>query len=79
MRQTLPVTDEDDSDERSPQKVQSVVMRKSIAETPSGKVAPGKIKSNHQEVEMIAMKDEQLIYDLVGFGSSQREVKLDDS
>ena len=25
------------------------------------------------------MKDEQLIYDLVGFGSSQREVKIDES
>ena len=43
----MPVTDEDDSDERTPQKVQNVVLRKSVVETPTGRVAPGKIKSNN--------------------------------
>jgi hypothetical protein len=31
---------------------------------------PGVIRSNKEEVEMIAMKDERLIYDLVGYNKT---------
>ena len=33
-----------------------------------------KIKSNAKEVEMVAKNDEKLIYDLVGFDSSKRDI-----
>ena len=45
-RQTLPVSDEDDGDDRNPQSVQSVVIRKSIPPSPTQKVASGKIRAN---------------------------------
>lgn len=78
-RQTLPVSDEDDSEHRPPQKIQNVIIRKSVPDTPSQKVVPGKIRPNHEEVEMIVKKDEQLIYDLVGFSNSQPDPKSDES
>ena len=37
------------------------------------------IKSNAKEVEMVAKVDEQLIYDLVGFGESKRNISVNDT
>jgi hypothetical protein len=70
MRQSAAVTDEDEDNQQSQQRVQTVISRRSITEVPTSKVVPGVIKSNKVEVEMIALKDEKLIYDLVGFDNA---------